>query len=59
MGKDKRTYKKVKAITEPIYNLAAFNTTRNYYDNKRRSKRANSSMLVLIEYVHNAGKKEK
>ena len=59
MGKDKRTYKKVKAITEPIYNLAAFNATSNYYANKRRSKRANSSMLVLIEYVHNTGKKEK
>lgn len=55
MGKDKRTYKKVKAITEPIFNLAAYNTIRNYYISKRNSKRAKSSMLVLTEYMGNKG----
>lgn len=59
MGKDKRTYKKVKEITEPIFNLAAYNTSRNYSVSGRSSKRANSSMLVLIEYMHNVGKEKK
>lgn len=59
MGKDKRTYKKVKAITEPIFNLAVYNTSRNYSVSGRSSKRADSSMLVLIEYMHNVGKKKK
>lgn len=59
MGKDKRTYKKVKEITEPIFNLAAYNTSRNYSVSERSSKRADSSMLVLIEYMHNVGKKKK
>lgn len=55
MGKDKRTYKKVKAITEPIFNLATFNAIRNCYISERSSKRAKSSMLVLTEYMHNVG----
>ena len=59
MGKDKRTYKKVKAITEPIFNLAAYNCNRNYSVSERSSKRAGSSMLVLIEYMHNVGQKNK
>lgn len=59
MGKDKRTYKKVKAITEPIFNLATYNCSRNYSVSERSSKRANSSMLVLIEYMHNVGQKNK
>ena len=59
MGKDKRTYKKIKEITEPIFNLAAYNTSRNYSVSERSSKRANSSMLVLIEYMHNVGSKSK
>lgn len=59
MGKDRRTYKKVKAITEPIFNLAAYNTSRNYSVSERSSKRADSSMLVLIEYMHNVGSENK
>ncbi len=59
MGKDKRTYKKVKEITEPIFNLAAYNTSRNYSVSERSSKRADSSMLVLIEYINNVGSKSK
>ena len=59
MGKDKRTYKKVKAITEPIFNLAAYNTSRNYSVSERSSKRAELSMLALVEYMHNVGQKNK
>lgn len=59
MGKDKKTYKKVKEITEPIFNLAAYNCNRNYSISECSSKRANSSMLVLIEYMHNVGQKNK
>lgn len=59
MGKDKRTYKKVKEITEPIFNLAAYNCNRNYSVSGHSSKRANSSMLVLIEYMHKVGQKNK
>ena len=59
MGKDKRTYKKVKAMTEPIFNLAAYNCSCNYSVSGRSSKRADSSMLVLVEYMHNVGSKSK
>lgn len=59
MPKDKRTYKKIKEITEPIFNLAAYNTSLNYSVSERSSKRAESSMLVLIEYMHNVGQKNK
>ena len=59
MGKDKRTYKKVKAITEPIFNLAAYNTSRNYSVSGHNSKRAELSMLALVEYMHNVGSKNK
>lgn len=59
MGKDKRTYKKIKEITEPIFNLAAYNTSRNYTINGHNSKRAELSMLALVEYMHNVGQKNK
>ena len=59
MGKDKRTYKKVKEITEPIFSIAAYNCSRNYTIGERNSKRADLSMLALVEYMHNAGKKKK
>ena len=53
MGKDKRTYKKVKEITEPIFNLAAYNTSRNYVVGRRNSKRASSSVLAITNFLHN------
>lgn len=59
MGKDKRTYKKVKAITEPIFNLAAYNCSCNYSVSGHNSKRAELSMLALVEYMHNVGQKKK
>lgn len=59
MGKDKRTYKKVKEITEPIFSIAAYNCSRNYTIDGRNSKRADLSMLALVEYMHNVGKKKK
>ncbi len=59
MGKDKRTYKKVKEITEPIFNLAAYNTSRNYTIGGRNSKRAELSTLALVEYMHNTRSKNK
>lgn len=59
MGKDKRTYKKIKAITEPIFNLAAYNCSRNYTISRHNSKRAELSMLALVEYMHNVGSKNK
>lgn len=59
MGKDKRTYKKVKEITEPIFNLAAYNTSRNYIIGGRNSKRAELSTLAIVEYIHNVGQKKK
>lgn len=59
MGKDKRTYKKVKEITEPIFNLAAYNTSRNYIIGGRNSKRAELSTVTIAEYMHNVGSKSK
>ena len=59
MGKDKRTYKKVKEITEPIFSIAAYNCSRNYTIGGRNSKRADLSMLALVEYMHNVGSKSK
>ena len=59
MGKDKRTYKKVKGITEPIFNIAAYNCSRNYIIGRRNSKRATSQMLALVEYMHNTEGKNK
>lgn len=59
MGKDKRTYKKVKEITEPIFNLVAYNTSRNYTIGRRNSKRAELSTLAIVEYMHNVGRESK
>lgn len=59
MGKDKRTYKKVKEITEPIFNIAAYNCSLNYTIGERNSKRAELSTVAIVEYMHNVGKKEK
>ena len=59
MGKDKRTYKKVKGITEPIFNIAAYNCSRNYTIGGRNSKRAELSTVAIVEYMHNTGKKKK
>ena len=53
MGKDKRTYKKVKAITEPIFNLAAYNCSRSYTIGGKNSKRATSQMIAITNYLHN------
>lgn len=53
MGKDKRTYKKVRKITEPIFNLAAYNCSRNYVVGKRNSKRALSQVLAIKKFVDN------
>lgn len=59
MGKDKRTYKKVKEITEPIFSTVAYNCSRNYIIGTRNSKRAELSMLALVEYMHNVGSRSK
>ena len=59
MGKDKRTYKKVKEITEPIFNIAAYNCSHNYTIGGRNSKRTELSTMAIVEYMHNAGQKEK
>lgn len=59
MGKDKRTYKKVKEITEPIFNIVAYNCSRNYTISGHNSKRAELSTLALVEYMHNVGSKSK
>lgn len=59
MGKDKRTYKKVKEITEPIFNIVAYNCSRNYIIGARNSKRAELSTVALVEYMHNVGRESK
>lgn len=59
MGKDKRTYKKVKGITEPIFNIAAYNCSCNYTIGGRNSKRAELSVAAMAEYMHNVGQKKK
>lgn len=59
MGKDKRTYKKVKEITEQIFNLAAYNCSRNYTIGGRNSKRAELSTVAIVEYIHNIKGKSK
>lgn len=59
MGKDKRTYKKVKEITEPIFNIVAYNCSRNYIIGGRNSKRAELSTVAIAEYMHNVGQKNK
>lgn len=59
MGKDKRTYKKIKGITEPIFSIAAYNCSRNYTIGEHNSKRAELSMMAIVEYMHNVGSKSK
>lgn len=59
MGKDKRTYKKVKGITEQIFNIATYNCSRNYIIGRHNSKRAELSMLALVEYMNNVGNESK
>ena len=59
MGKDKRTYKKVKEITEPIFSIAAYNCSRNYTIGGRNSKRTELSTVAIVEYMHNVGSKSK
>lgn len=59
MGKDKRTYKKVKEITETIFNLAAYNCSRSYTIGGKNSKRANSKMAAITNYIDNLPKTSK
>ena len=59
MGKDKRTYKKVREITEPIFNIVAYNCSCNYTIGKHNSKRAELSTLAIVEYMHNVETKKK
>lgn len=59
MGKDKRTYKKVEEVTEPIFSIAAYNCSRNYTIGGRNSKRAELSTVAIVEYMHNVGNKSK
>lgn len=44
---------------ETIFNITAYNTSRNYSISGHNSKRAELSMLALVEYMHNAGQKNK
>lgn len=50
--RNKRTY-----ITEPIYNIVLYYCNKNYGFNKRNSKRALSSVIVITDYLHNITKK--
>ena len=59
MGKDKRKYKKVKGITEPIFNIAAYNCCRNFTLDGRNSKRAAMAMAKITTYMNNVGNKSK
>lgn len=59
MGKDKRTYKKVKEITEPIFNIAAYNCCRNFTLDGKNSKRAAMAMAKITTYMNNVGSKNK
>lgn len=38
---------------EKIFNIAAYNCSRNYVIGKRNSKRALSSVLAITNYLHN------
>lgn len=44
---------------ETIFNIAAYNCSRNYTISRHNSKRAELSMLALVEYMHNVGEKNK
>lgn len=38
---------------EAIFNIAAYNCSRNYFTGKRNSKRTLSSMLAITNFLHN------
>lgn len=44
---------------ETIFNIAAYNCSRNFAIGGHNSKRAELSMLALVEYMHNVGQKNK
>ncbi len=44
---------------EAIFNIAAYNCSRNYTISGRNSKRAELSTLAIVEYMHNVGSKNK
>lgn len=46
-------------MTEQIFNIVAYNCSRNYTIGGHNSKRAELSMLALVEYMHNVGSKNK
>lgn len=51
---NERTY-----ITEPIYNIAFYNCSRNYSFHKKNSKRALSSVILITDYLKNVSEKRK
>ena len=38
---------------ETVFNIAAYNCSRNYFIGRRNSKRALSSVLAITNYLHN------
>jgi hypothetical protein len=41
---------------EAVFNIAAYNCSRNYIIDRRNSKRAMSSVLAITNYLHNLPK---
>lgn len=44
---------------EAIFNIAAYNCSRNYVVGRRNSKRAFSSVLAITNFLHNLSKTSK
>lgn len=44
---------------ETIFNIAAYNCSRNYIIGGHNSKRAELSTVAIVEYMHNVGQKKK
>lgn len=57
--KKQKTKNKGDFYGEVIFNIAAYNCSRNYVVGRCNSKRAELSMLTLVEYMHNVGQKNK
>lgn len=44
---------------EAVFNIAAYNCSRNYIFGRRNSKRTMSSVLAITDYLHNLPKTSK
>lgn len=53
MGKDKKTFKMLSEQGETIFNIAAYNCSRNYIFGGKNSKHTTSQVAALTNYIDN------